>query len=76
MAIEKKFDVSFDVSNGVYERDVINVGELYRSLVDNKPFRKDEMITNLTAYDENKTKDEMENPEEKINNFENKINNR
>lgn len=60
LAIEKKFDVSFDVSNGVYERDVISVGELYRSLVDNKPFRKDEMITNLTAYDENKTTDEME----------------
>ena len=56
LAIEKKFDVSFDVSNGVYERDVIIVEELYRSLVDNKPFRKDEMITNLTAYDENKTK--------------------
>lgn len=60
LAIEKKFDVSFDVSKGVCERDVMNVGELYRSLVDNKPFRKDEMITNLTACNESKTTEEME----------------
>lgn len=60
LTIETIFDVSFDVSNGVYERDVINVRELYRSLVDNKPFRKNEMITNLTAYDESKTTEEME----------------
>ncbi len=60
LAIEKIFDVSFDVSNGVYERDVIKVRELYRSLVDNKPFRKDEIITNLTAFYENITTEEIE----------------
>lgn len=57
--IEKKFEVSFDVSNGVYERDVINVRELYRSIVEKKPFRKDETITCLSAFDEGKKTDEM-----------------
>ena len=36
--IEKIVKVSFDVSNGVYDRDVINVRELYRSIVEKKPF--------------------------------------
>ena len=57
--IEKKFEVSFDVSNGVYEMDVINVRELYRSIVEKKPLRKDEMITCLSAFDDSKTTDEM-----------------
>lgn len=57
--IEKKVNVSFDVSNGVYDRDVINVRELYRSIVEKKPFRKDETITCLSAFDESKSIDEM-----------------
>ena len=57
--IEKIFGVSFDVSNGVYDRDVINVRELYRSIVEKKPFRKDETITCLSAFDESKSIDEM-----------------
>ncbi len=57
--IEKIVKVSFDVSNGVYDRDVINVRELYRSIVEKKPFRKDETITCLSAFDESKSIDEM-----------------
>ena len=57
--IEKIFEVSFDVSNGVYERDVMNARELYRSIVEKKPFRKDETITCLSVFDENKKTDEM-----------------
>ena len=49
LELEKIFNVNFDVTQGIYERDVIRVRELYRSLVEKKPFRKNESVSQLEA---------------------------
>lgn len=60
LALEELFNVSFDVSKGIYDFEVVKVRELYRSLIEKKPFRIDETITNLKGTGEYQTSQEVD----------------
>ena len=63
LALEKVFNVQFDVSNGVYELEVKKVRALYRSIILKKPFRINESILKLDGIGEYSTTEEIESME-------------
>lgn len=65
LALEKVFDVQFDVTNGVYEFEVRKVRELYRSIISISPFRTNEAITKLHGIGGYSTTEEVESMEGK-----------
>lgn len=59
-SLENIFDVAFIASQGVYEKDVRKVRELYRSLIEKKPFRINEIVTKLSGKGNYKTTENID----------------
>ena len=63
--LEKIFEVSFNTALPVYGKDAIKAAELYRSIIEKRPFRTEESITKLNGNGDYETTDEIDDLEGK-----------